>query len=64
MTETLTGKTTRSILFRDFTTETMMVRRPAGTTVYVTEHRRGKFIARIPHTLFEAHVSLIDVEPF
>jgi hypothetical protein len=66
MTETLTGRTTRSILFRDKydVTCTRTQRMPEGTTVYVTENRRGELIARIPGTLLEQFILLIDVEPF
>lgn len=66
MSETLTGQTTRSILFGAYNDPTgaRSRRLPAGTTVYVTETRKGKFIARIPGTLLEQQISLIDVEPF
>jgi hypothetical protein len=64
--ETLTGRTTRSILFRDKydVTCTATHQVPEGTTVYVTENRRGELIACIPGTLLEQFILPIDVEPF
>jgi hypothetical protein len=67
MSETLTGRTTRTVAFIDKSRNvvTSAVRKAAGTTVYVTEHPRtaGLFIIRIPGTLLEQDVNLSAVEP-
>lgn len=61
----MTSKTTETMLFRNVhdVTCTRMVRKPAGTTVYVTERRDGAYVARIPGTLLERVIHLMDVEP-
>jgi hypothetical protein len=69
MTETLTGRTTRTVTFIDkgearrFGHVTGGVRRPAGTLVYVTAKRDGTFCIRVPQTLLEQDVYLRDIEP-
>jgi hypothetical protein len=62
--ETLVGRTTRSVLFRDNTSGESR-RYPTGTTVYVAERRDGcGFNIRIPRTLLTQHVYPSDVEPY
>lgn len=64
MTENLTGRTTRSILFTE-KGSAFGQRFPKGTTVYVTERRDGRgFNVRIPGTLLTQHVYDSAVEPF
>jgi hypothetical protein len=70
MDETLTGRTTREVAFIDKAQSirlgcvTGSVRKPAGTTVYVTTTKRpGIFRIRIPQTLLEQDVYLGTVEP-
>lgn len=65
MTETMTGKTVDEMLFRNTfdVACTRMERIPAGTTVYVTERCGGAYIARIPGTLLERVILLINIEP-
>lgn len=67
MDETLTGRTTREILFADRGKSTFItgVRRPAGTLVYVTCPRAGSgaFRIRVPGTLLEQDVPMSAVEP-
>lgn len=66
MNETLIGRTTRPVLFRDSTSKVFVsgVRRPAGTEVYVTCLKRDGFRIRIPGTLLEQDVEMPAVEPF
>lgn len=56
--ETLTGRTTRRILFsEDGRTSAFGQYFPAGTEVYVTERRNGRgFDIRVPGTLWTQHV--------
>jgi hypothetical protein len=69
--ETLTGRTTREIIFIDKAQQIRLghvvsgVRKPAGTLVYVTCPRAGSgtFRIRIPGTLLEQDVYLGAVEP-
>jgi hypothetical protein len=69
MNETLTGRTTREIVFsmiHPATKVCMATRRmPAGTEVYARTRRDGKGLnIRIPGTLFTQHVYAAAVEPF
>jgi hypothetical protein len=68
MIETLTGRTTRTVLFADKAEKvfTFGVRKPAGTTVYVEAHKTGSgtFRIRVPGTLLEQEVPMSAVEPF
>jgi len=69
MNETLTGRTTREIVFSyiDHATRQCMATRrmPAGTEVYARPRSDGKGLnIRIPGTLFTQHVPGSAVEPF
>ena len=67
MNETLTGRTTRTVLFADQAEKTFTfgVRKPAGTLVYVEAHKTGSgtFRIRVPGTLLEQEVPMSAVEP-
>ena len=67
MNETLTGRTTRPVLFADQAEKvfTFGVRKPAGTLVYVEAHKTGSGTIRIrvPGTLLEQEVPMSAVEP-
>lgn len=71
MDETLTGRTTRPVLFRDMGQHIRLghfvtgVRKPAGTLVYVTCPGAGSgvFRIRVPGTLLEQDVPLSAIEP-
>ena len=63
MSENLTGRTTRMILFANKSTG-VTVSKPAGTEVFVTCLKTGWFNVRVPGTLLEQDVSFTDVEPF
>jgi hypothetical protein len=67
MNETLTGRTTRIVLFADKAEKifTFGVRKPAGTLVYVEAHKTssGTFRIRVPGTLLEQEVPMSAVAP-
>jgi hypothetical protein len=67
MNETLTGRTTRTVLFADQAEKvfTSGVRKPAGTLVYVEARKTGSgtFRIRVPGTLLEQDVPMSAVEP-
>ena len=64
MDETLLGRTTRVVTFVDKCNTIRMVRKPAGTFVYVTATKQaGVFRVRVPQTLLEQDVYLSAVEP-
>lgn len=67
MSETLTGKTTREIMFHDSSQKvfTFGTRKAAGTEVYVTRMRKdGTWDIRIPGTLLTQNVYPASVESF
>ena len=51
MSETLIGRTTRTVYFIDQGNPIRMVRKPAGTYVYVTTPKTCTFRIRVPQTL-------------
>ncbi len=64
-TETLTGITTRPIVFTTYFgtgTQSIAERFPTGTRVYVNETKTG-FVARVVGTMWMQNVNLSDVEP-
>jgi hypothetical protein len=69
MNETLTGRITREITFgitdRRTTRVTAIVRKPAGTEVYVTRtHKDGTWDIRVAGTLLTQNVYPASVESF
>lgn len=67
MNETLTGQTTREIIFANQAEKvfTFGTRKPAGTEVYVTRmHKDGTWDIRVTGTLLTQNVYPASVEPF
>lgn len=63
MSETLTGRTTRTVTFIDEGNTLRMVRKPAGTFVYARQMDDGTLRIRVPQTLLSQTVSLATVYP-
>jgi hypothetical protein len=63
MSETLLGRTTRTVTFTDQGNTIRMVRKPASTFVWAKDQGDGTLRIRVPQTLLTQTVPLSAVEP-